>query len=132
MQSFVPDHYAIAPVRSHDYERFYAQEIGMRAATGFPPFGRIATLLVAAEAEGEAREAAAQLVRALGPPAPGVECLGPAPAPLARLRNRYRFLVLLKGEAEPVWQAARTLQQAAEGLPESVSASVDVDPIHML
>jgi primosomal protein N' (replication factor Y) len=133
VQSFVPDHYAVAPVQTHDYERFYAQEIGLRASLGFPPFGRIATAIVSAEDESQAQKAAGQLARALGPArTPGVECLGPAPAPLSRLRGRYRFLLLLKGEPTPVWEAARTLQQATEGLPEAVTASVDVDPIHML
>ena len=133
VQSFVPDHYAVAPVESHDYERFYAQEIGLRASLGFPPFGRLASAVVSSEDEALAKKSATELARALGPAKiDGVECLGPAPAPLARLRRRYRFLLLLKGEPGPVWQAAHTLQAATESLPEGVTASVDVDPIHML
>ena len=60
------------------------------------------------------------------------QCLGPAPAPLARLRDRYRYQLLFKGEAQAVRRAARAVLAAIADLPESVQASVDVDPVHML
>ena len=65
VQTFVPDHYAVRPVRDHDYEAFYAQEIAHRAALGFPPFGHLANVVVSAERESEAVAGAAQLAAAI-------------------------------------------------------------------
>jgi primosomal protein N' (replication factor Y) len=66
-------------------------------------------------------------------PAPGVELLGPAPAPLAWLRGRHRFQLLVKGNDEAaVRHAARSLRAAALGLRDGIQASVDLRPVHML
>jgi primosomal protein N' (replication factor Y) len=63
----------------------------------------------------------------------GVEVLGPAPCPLARLRRRHRFQLLLKSaEAPPLHRAGRAIQRAASLLPRSVRVGVDAHPIQML
>jgi primosomal protein N' (replication factor Y) len=135
IQTFDPDHYAIRPVRNHDYEAFYAEELRHRAALSYPPFGRLVHGLVSAEDEAAASAGADTLAAAVrsDPAAAGVELLGPAPSPLARLRGRYRFQLLLKArEAEPLHRAAERLVRAAESLPEGVAASVDSNPMNML
>ena len=159
VQTFVPDHYAIRPVRDHDYETFYAQELAHRRALGFPPLGELATVLVSAERESEAVAGAAQIAAAIGAsfaqraqvsrsepkasedhqgghPRPadggGCELLGPAPAPLPRLRGRHRQQLLIKGDALAVRRAARAALAAAGRLREGVSAAVDVRPWSML
>jgi len=141
LQTFVPDHYAIAPVRTHDYERFYRDEVAARAALGYPPFGRLAYALVSGPDDPEVRRAADALAEAAraavapvaGETSPGAEILGPAPAPLARLRGRFRHQILAKGaDAGAVRAAARALLDAAATLRSPVSAYVDLDPINML
>ena len=140
VQTFVPDHYAIRPVRTHDYESFYAEELRHREALGYPPFGRLALALVSAPEREAAEAGAARLAGVLrreGASGPddtlaGLELLGPAPAPLARLRERWRFQLLLKGEDEAVRRAARRLAEEAARLPRGVRASVDVNPVTML
>ena len=99
VQTYAPGHAAIRPVRDHDYEAFYAEELGQRAALGYPPFGRLVQALVSG-GDAEATLAGAQTLaqrprRARGPGEP--EVLGPAPAPIARLRGKHRFQLLLKG-----------------------------------
>jgi len=132
VQSFNPDHYAIRPVLNHDYEHFYAEEIGHRSALGYPPFGRLAQVVVSAIEEGEAREAAAQLARA-SRSCEGCEVLGPAPAPIARLRGRYRFQLLIKGnDRAAVWQMAQQMATASEKFPAAIRVRVDVNPVDML
>ncbi|WP_204324188.1 hypothetical protein, partial [Stenotrophomonas maltophilia] len=85
----------IAALLSGDAERFYAEEIAAREEAELPPFGRLAALIVsgtdkqAAEAHGQA------LARAAEPP-PGIAVLGPAEAPLALIRGRHRFRLLVK------------------------------------
>jgi primosomal protein N' (replication factor Y) len=132
VQTYAPAHPAIRPVRDHDYEAFYAEELGQRAALGYPPFGRLVQVLVSG-ADAPAALAAAQAL-ALAAAAPGgPEVLGPAPAPIARLRGKYRFQLLLKGaDAEQLHAAARRVVEAAGKLPRGVQASVDAFPVNML
>ncbi|HKJ25983.1 MAG TPA: primosomal protein N' [Myxococcota bacterium] len=152
LQTFVPDHYAIAPVRTHDYERFYRTELASRAALGYPPFGHLAYALVSGPEDEPARASAEALATAareavaeagrnaepeiLGPAreaAPGAEILGPAPAPLARLRGRFRHQILAKGaDAVAVRAAALALARAAAALRSPLAAHVDLHPINML
>jgi primosomal protein N' (replication factor Y) len=132
VQSFNPDHYAIRPVLNHDYERFYAEEIAHRSALEYPPFGRLAQVVVSGAEEEAARDAAAQLARASGS-CDGCEVLGPAPAPIARLRGRHRFQLLIKGsDHRAVWKTARRLADASEKLSAAVRVRVDVNPVDML
>jgi len=152
VQTFVPDHYAIAPVASHDYERFYATELEFRRALCYPPFGRVTQVIVSGCDEGQALEAARTLAKSvdtqatgsmqpvdpeasvrLEQHAPDYEVLGPAPAPLARLRGRYRFQILVKGsDRARVQRASLTLSQAIAQLPRTLRAALDVDPVNML
>jgi primosomal protein N' (replication factor Y) len=138
IQTFDPEHYAIAPVLKHDYERFYAQELAHRRALGYPPVGRLVRVLVTGTDEAETRRASeelARLVSSAGANGPGceLEVLGPAPAPLARLRGRYRYQLLVKGAAgSQLHGAAETLAKATAGLSSPLQASVDVDPVSML
>jgi primosomal protein N' (replication factor Y) len=132
VQTFVPDHYAIRPVVDHDFEGFYRQELSQRESLGYPPCGCLVYVLIAGAQEAETRAAADRLAHALEP-AVGFEVLGPAPAPLTRLRGRYRFQLLVKGSDEaPVRRAAEILVAATRRLPHGVQASVDTNPMNML
>jgi primosomal protein N' (replication factor Y) len=135
VQTFVPNHYAIRPVRDHDYESFYVEELSHRAELGFPPFGRLAYVLVSSpelEVAMAAAQALALALDAAGAIGPRCARMGPAPAPLARLRGRHRVQLLLRGEAEPVRRAAGILAAAIPGLEGDVQAVLDVNPVHML
>ncbi|HSJ99126.1 MAG TPA: primosomal protein N', partial [Myxococcota bacterium] len=146
VQTFSPDHYAIAPVRSHDYEAFYRAELEHRAALAYPPCGRLVHALVSGPDEAETETLAARLValarsaagldEGAGPAGPAVEVLGPAPAPLARLRDRYRFQLLVKGRDEKaVHGAGRALAHAGVAIEREargVRVSVDPSPVNML
>ena len=148
LQTFVPEHYAVRPVREHDYEAFYAEELAQRAALGYPPFGRLVHVLVSDREEERARAAIEKLAgvaRDAGAAAAGnpgaavlpergaIELLGPAPATIARLRDRFRFQLLLKGANEAsLLAAARSILREATRLPAGVHASVDVNPVSML
>jgi primosomal protein N' (replication factor Y) len=138
IQTFDPNHYAIRPVIDHDYERFYAEELVHRRTLGYPPVGRLVRVLITGPDESETRCASIELARLVTSAAtegPGceLEVLGPAPAPLARLRGRYRYQLLVKGPAgSRLHGAAETLAKATAGLPAPLQASVDVDPLSML
>jgi len=151
VQTFVPDHYALVPVATHDYETFYRAEIEHRRALAYPPFGALARVVVHAEDEREAQaaaEALAAAVRVAGgaarasgievaPGAPDVdatiELLGPAPAPIARLRGRFRFMLLVKGRDDAALRpACAALLEAARRVPRGCVVGLDARPVHML
>ncbi len=132
VQTYSPEHYAIKPVRHHDYEGFYAEELGHRSALGYPPFGKLVHVLVSGP-EVESTLAAATTLAAGAGPEPGVDILGPAPAPLSRLRGRHRFQILAKGaDPQAVRRVAERLRDGAVKLGEGVQAIVDPRPVNML
>jgi primosomal protein N' (replication factor Y) len=136
VQTFVPDHYALAPVASHDYESFYREEIEHREALGYPPFAALTRVVLQAEEVDQAREAAETLARVARreiPDGARVELLGPAPAPLAKLRGRYRFMLLLKGDDEAlVRRVSLAILKASKQLPRAVQSALDARPVNML
>ena len=116
--------------------RFYMAELAERRELGYPPFGR----MVAVRADGVDEQRTRRVLEELASIArrhPGLRdgtlsIQGPAPAPIARLRNRWRFRFLLRGERKPLRQVAAALAaRIDEGL-GPVRASVDVDPVSML
>ncbi len=137
IQTFAPTHYAIAPVATHDYETFYRAELAHREPLGYPPFGRLALVRVSAKEAAAAAEAARSLAdvarAAASASGAGVEVLGPAEAAIARLRDRYRYQILLKHRtAGDLWRVAERVVSAARKLPSSTRAVVDVNPVDML
>jgi len=136
VQTFVPDHYALAPVASHDFESFYREEIEHREALGYPPFAALTRVVLQAEDLDQAREAAETLARAARSEIPDgarVELLGPAPAPIAKLRGRYRFMLLLKGDDDAlIRRVSRAILKASKQLPRAVQTALDARPVNML
>lgn len=138
VQTFVPDHYALVPVATHDYETFYRAELEHRQVLGYPPFGELARIVVHGENEAEtlaATETLAAAARATLPAdeRPALEILGPAPAPIARLRGRYRFMLLLKGNnAGALRVACEAVLEAARRVPRTLQVGLDARPVHML
>jgi primosomal protein N' (replication factor Y) (superfamily II helicase) len=128
VQTWQPDHPVIAALVSGDAERFYDEETRVRALAGLPPFGRLASLIVSA-AEREAAEAHARAMALVAEPPPGVTVLGPAEAPLALIRGRYRYRLLVKTEREVDLQAyLRDWLARCPKVRGNTRVSVDVDP----
>jgi primosomal protein N' (replication factor Y) len=132
IQTYNPDHYAIQAALAHDDERFAAEETRFRRVFHYPPFTRMVALLVrdAQRERGWSRVQDLAGRIAAHPLAAGVRVTGPAPAPLERLRDRWRFQLLLRAASGA---QLRSLLEAA--LPESHAAAdlvVDVDPYDLL
>jgi primosomal protein N' (replication factor Y) len=131
LQTFNPDHPVMRALVSGDLEAFMAEEAAGRRPGHWPPFGRLAALVVSSEDEREADRAARDLGLA-APRAEGVEVLGPAPAPLALLRGRHRRRLLLKARRDvPVQPLLRDWLGRVK-LPNAVRVQVDVDPVGFL
>ena len=132
VQTHMPDHPVMDAIISGDREAFLEREIQVRQAALLPPFGRLAALIVSARqkelAEGFVREIARR-----APPAERIDVLGPAEAPLAVIRGRHRWRLLVKAPREMDMQAY--LREWLAGLPEikgDIRLSVDVDPYNFL
>ncbi|HEY8368818.1 MAG TPA: primosomal protein N', partial [Thermodesulfobacteriota bacterium] len=143
VQSYDPDHPAIRFAAAHDADGFYAVELAARRELGYPPFRRLVNLRVDAASESAARRAAGWLatraaarLAADASLAGQVEVVGPAPAPLARLRGRHRWQLLLKGRGSgAVRRLAAALAAEARkpgGLSRGTMLSIDVDPANLL
>lgn len=128
VQTWQPDHPVIAALVSGDAERFYEEETRVREMAGLPPFGRLASLVVSAT-EREAAEAHARAMALVAEPPPGVTVLGPAEAPLALIRGRYRYRLLVKTEREVDLQAyLRGWMARCPKVRGNTRVSIDVDP----
>ena len=109
-------------------ERFYAEETRVREMAGLPPFGRLAALVISANEREQAEAHARGMAQVAEPPA-GVTVLGPAEAPLALIRGRYRYRLLVKTEREVDLQAyLRTWLARSPKIRGNVKVSIDVDP----
>lgn len=132
IQTHSPDNPVIEALVSGDRDRFIAAEIDARQDAGYPPFGRLAALIVTGR-DGSRAEAHARAVARAAPAAAKILVLGPAEAPLAVLAGRHRFRILVKAAKEADIQAylRRWLEHAP--IPRGgVRVTVDIDPYNFL
>ena len=111
-----------------DREAFYASEIALREQTHYPPFGRLASLLVSGP-DKHATEGHARALAAAAPRDDAVRVLGPAEAPLALVRGRYRFRLLVKSPRG--FDLSAYLRQWLVAAPKAkgkIKREIDVDP----
>ncbi len=134
VQTYDPEQPAIVFAARHDVDGFLDRELLNREELGYPPFSRIALVRVEAVVEADASDAASQLATvARGVKSPHVDVLGPAPAPLARLRNRFRYRLMLRGPNRKGLRDVLSSLEAARGeLPARVRVSFDIDPMQLM
>jgi primosomal protein N' (replication factor Y) (superfamily II helicase) len=131
LQSWAPEHPVMRALAANDLDGFVAAEKAERLPGHWPPYGRLAALVVSGEDALETARAARDL-GLMAPDAPGVQVLGPAPAPLAMLRGRHRHRLLLKAERGIAVQPLLREWLTRASLPASVRVQVDVDPVSFL
>ncbi len=132
VQTFQTENQVIQAAASHDYLVFYESEIVPRKERDYPPYARITLLLLRHKREEAAASAAAELTSFINKSAygKGIKVLGPAPAPLLRVREEYRYQILLKGRDQR--QIALVLKSALNSWKRSseknVRLDIEVDP----
>jgi primosomal protein N' (replication factor Y) len=130
IQSLVPNHYSIKMACAQDYRAFYDKEIEFRRAMRYPPQVAMVNIVVRGRTFEEAMDGAHDLADAARG-AKGFAILGPAPAPLTKLRGEHRAQFFLKGTSRKAMREA--LQLAVTRQPKlSKRISIDVDPLSML
>ncbi len=137
VQTYNPDHYAIVTAQKHDYVAFYEREIRARRHNLYPPFVELANLIFQDEDEDNAVSTARRAAVCLQDMGVffkkgDVQFLGPAPAPLHKLRGRYRYQMLLK--AADMERLNQTVRDLMEALADTGSTQVicDVEPMDMM
>jgi primosomal protein N' (replication factor Y) len=130
VQSFQPEHLAIQLAAKHDYEAFAKDELAARKLRGYPPFGRLARIIVRSQSRQKAAEAIQAMAGRLIEPTrmAGIQMLGPQPCPVAKISRFWRYHILLKSPNAKsllfLWDKVRADLSA----PGGVQMAIDVDP----
>jgi primosomal protein N' (replication factor Y) (superfamily II helicase) len=128
LQTHQPEHPVMKALIASDRDAFYANEIEQREKTHYPPFGRLASLLISGS-DKHATESHARRIAAAAPHDEAVRVLGPVEAPLALVRGRYRFRILVK--ASRGYDLSGYLRDWMARAPKkkgNIKLEVDVDP----
>ncbi|WP_373526846.1 primosomal protein N' [Nostoc sp.] len=130
VQTYTLEHQVIAAVRSHDYQSFSEAELEQRQALNYPPYGRLILLRLSSLDPIQVQNTAQIIATALSTEEE-FEILGPAPASILRVANRYRWQILIKFAPDalpqlPDWEEVRDI------CPQSVSLTIDVDPLNIM
>ena len=137
VQSYNPNHPAIALACCSDTEGFYSQELDIRRMTGFPPFSRLLRLVFRAPTETKAREAsesAYSILKSISEKLKinAVEMLGPSECPLSMIAANYRMQILLRSEKITNLQQIVNAFVTNYKTPSGVYTEIDVDPVNLL
>ena len=130
VQTYTPEHPIIEAVQKHDYQSFADAELAQRQTLNYPPYGRLILLRLSSLDPIQVQNTA-QIIATFLNNKEGFEILGPAPASILRVANRYRWQILLKFDPDalpnlPDWPEVLSLS------PASVSLTIDVDPINIM
>lgn len=129
LQTYQPEHPVIRAILGGEEEAFWNAEAAERQAAQVPPFGRLAAIIISAPEAERAFDLGNHLLRNAGPlQAIGAQIFGPAPAPIARVRSRFRVRMLIKAEKSAPLQRALAQWIAPITLKGDLRLSVDIDP----
>ncbi len=132
VQTSNPDHVAIRSAERHDYQQFANAELPIREQFNYPPFGQMIRVIARGTSEAQTEqliESVADLLRERLTGDNQFRLLGPAPAPIEKLRGKYRFHMMLQtADIAPLKEALRTAQTSIRA-PDDVQWIIDVDPI---
>jgi len=136
VQTFHPHHYALRHACAQDYQAFYDEEINYRKNLHYPPFVALASVLVHGEELGRTQATADELKVALVEANTNKDCriLGPAPAPLARLRGEHRIQLLIKSRSRPRLRQLLDVafaNAAAQGS-NLHNVNLEIDPVNLM
>ena len=134
LQSFHPEHYSIRLARKHDYKGFFYEEIKSRKTWAYPPFCRLCLIRIDSQKKEKAQTMAQNLVekaKALG--LTDINILGPAVAPVTKIKNWQRFQILIKGANHRAMDLfLKKMSPFLNKKTKAVRIKIDRDPLNML
>jgi primosomal protein N' (replication factor Y) len=141
IQTFNPNHYSVQMAKDQDFTKFYQEEARFRSELCYPPFSRLINFRIGGNSQRRSIKAAEEMgewgrrllkERTYGG---GIEILGPSPAPLVKLKGKYRYQMLVKGKrAHSLHQFVEELAQEMNKrwIGRGISLTIDVDPISVM
>jgi primosomal protein N' (replication factor Y) len=137
VQSYNPEAAPIARMLTNDFEKFSEEELKRRKQLSWPPNTRMVALRIEGESADLVARVSKQLARVasqnLPPPSQGLRILGPAPAPITRIKGKTRWQLVLKAPTHAaMFKTIDALERSLEDVPSSVRVVIDVDPAAML
>jgi len=138
IQTMRPEHYAIVYSRDHQYGKMFAHEMKLRQHPAFPPYLRLTALRLQGRVENDVQQTAVRLAKFCRHSAKNnklqIETLGPAPSPLDKIKDNYRWQILLKGKDTDQMHALCTAINGArqELIGRQCTLAIDVDPENMM
>jgi len=135
VQTYHPDHYAIQTAIHQDYYSFLKYEMGQRQDIGYPPFTKLLRVLIQGEKEQTVVNESQKIARFLlaDKNAQSIQILGPAPAPIDRIKNLYRHHLIIKCQnVQLAMHFSRVIDHAIQSANKSLRISLDVDPISLV
>jgi len=138
IQTMRPDHYAIVYSRDHQYGKMFAHEMKLRRYPAFPPYLRLTVLRLQGRVENEVQRTAGRIAgfcrQEVKKENFTIEILGPAPSPLDKIKDNYRWQILLKGKNTDEMHALCTTLKGTrqELIGKECIMAIDVDPENMM
>jgi primosomal protein N' (replication factor Y) len=134
LQTINPDHYAIRLASQQDYPAFYEKELQFRRFMRYPPFAAMANVLVRAPEQENALRMSTELGRHLMPLPENMRLMGPAEAPVPRLKAEYRYQLLIKSGSRKALNEMlnRAREFALASKWQATALVIDVDPLTLL
>jgi len=134
IQTINPEHYAVRFASLQDYGLFYEKEIQFRKLMRYPPFSALANVLVRAQQQEDALRMSGEIGQFLNPPPDGMKVMGPAEAPVPRLKNEFRYQLLIKSiDRKKLNGILHNLRSfAIKRQWPATSLVIDVDPLSLL
>jgi primosomal protein N' (replication factor Y) (superfamily II helicase) len=134
IQTINPDHYAVQMAAAQDYQAFYQKELHFRRMMHYPPFSAMANVLVRSEKKEMAMRMSSELGFLLQPPPEKLRVMGPAEAPVPRLKNEYRYQFLIKAASRKTLnELLRKIRAfAVEHKWGATALVIDVDPLTLM
>ena len=134
IQTINPDHYAVRFASAQNYQQFYEKELEFRRLMRYPPYSALANVLVRARKQEDALRMSTEVAGLMQPPPPELKILGPAEAPVPRLKREYRYQLLIKAASRKVLREhlGRLHQHAVEQKWSPTALVIDVDPLSLL
>ncbi|MCB0421746.1 MAG: primosomal protein N' [Bdellovibrionales bacterium] len=139
IQTYNPGHASIRYTQDNDYSGFAHEELSHREELRYPPFGKVASLKIIGLHHDRVVQAAEQLaqrgfvLQSKFPPYKDLQILGPTQAPMAKLRGKFRYLILLKGSSHKMLENfCQQLTYDLKWMPAGTKLQIDMDPMNML
>ena len=134
VQTINPDHYAVRMAAAQDYQTFYEKELQFRRMMHYPPFSAMANILVRSEQQEQALRWSTELGYHLNPAPEKIKIMGPAEAPVTRLKSEYRYQFLIKAASRTALNdlLRRAQTFARDNKWNATALVIDVDPFTLL